>query len=454
MESSITMLKDLDVSNNDCVLKVRILRLWRLKDNNKTGEDWSIEMILQDEMVLFYPNTIVFNKFYGIGHVSGFFTNKNSFFRESQHQNRRTMDFADLSDNKIYLTLWDDYLKQLTKYVADNSDEEYLIIVLQFAKVKKCICQQYGNVVSRLFINDYLYEMLDYKKRLLEMSTQVHVEISKPVGSCMLLTVNDEFLKNYQFYSISDLCSILKAKNVIIINTVKAIVGNKEWYYNGCKRCSRKVSEAFVDGVKVYECKSASCNSQGVTARPRFRISIRVQDTTGVVSLTLFDRDARQLFNKGADEYVTTNVELDPMHTFPEELNIIFEKRFAFVVEVSDYNIRNSYDVYGVIRLTDDEDVLNDHDKQLGDGQELCTSSSNQFTPNSISQDVILYRLASLDEKVNSNPIVDIKLKRKLDDTFDVNDDTGMSATKTKVDEKQIVEANAGEGDTDGMQKI
>ncbi|XP_076944506.1 uncharacterized protein LOC143615209 [Bidens hawaiensis] len=48
--SNITMFKDLDVSNNDCVLKVRILRLWRLKDNNKTGEDWSIEMILQDEM--------------------------------------------------------------------------------------------------------------------------------------------------------------------------------------------------------------------------------------------------------------------------------------------------------------------------------------------------------------------------------------------------------------------
>ncbi|XP_076899523.1 uncharacterized protein LOC143553406 [Bidens hawaiensis] len=48
--SNITMFKDLDVSNNDCVLKVRILRPWRLKDNNKPGEDWSIEMILQDEI--------------------------------------------------------------------------------------------------------------------------------------------------------------------------------------------------------------------------------------------------------------------------------------------------------------------------------------------------------------------------------------------------------------------
>ncbi|XP_076937304.1 uncharacterized protein LOC143604829 [Bidens hawaiensis] len=47
--SNITMFNNLDVTNNNCVLKVRILRLWRLKDNNKPGEDWSIEMILKDE---------------------------------------------------------------------------------------------------------------------------------------------------------------------------------------------------------------------------------------------------------------------------------------------------------------------------------------------------------------------------------------------------------------------
>ncbi|XP_076926797.1 uncharacterized protein LOC143590093 [Bidens hawaiensis] len=368
--SNITMFKDLDVSNNDCVLKVCMLRLWRLKENNKPGEDWSIEMILQDEMgermqayslivrkpsfganlstyrYVDSPHKLCFTSetrlcisdefkghLYGlylatfddikyknihqnvtidvIGHVSRFFTNKNSFFRESQHQNRRTMEFVYLSGNKIYLTLWDDYLKQLTKYVADNPNEEYLIIVLQFARVKYYgenvyVNNSYGNDVSRLLINDYLYEVVDYKKRLLEISTQVHVEIPKPVGSSMLLKTSSEL---------------------------------------------------------VYECKSASCNSLGVNVGPRFRIPIRVQDTTDVVLLTLFDRDARQLFNKAADHFH------DPMHTFLEELNIILEKKFAFIVEVSDYNIRNSYDVYGVGKLTDDEDVLNELDKQLGHGK-------------------------------------------------------------------------------------
>ncbi|XP_076959286.1 replication protein A 70 kDa DNA-binding subunit B-like [Bidens hawaiensis] len=267
--SNITMFNGLDVSNNDCVLKVRILRLWRLKDNNKPGEYRSIEMILQDEM----------------GHRMQAYVRKACIPKHD-------VWLAENRGNKIFLTLWDDYLKQLIKYFADNPNEEYLIIVLQFARVK-------------------YYGVIDYKKRLLEISSQVDVEVPKPVGSSMLLTVKDEFLKKYPFYSINDLCTILEAKNVIIIGTVKEIVGNQEWYYNGCKRCSRKVTSIFVDGVKVYEYNNSSCNSLGVNSGPRFRIPIRVQDTTGVVSLTLFDRDARQLFNKAADEFVTSDVELN-----------------------------------------------------------------------------------------------------------------------------------------------
>ncbi|XP_076950245.1 uncharacterized protein LOC143623162 [Bidens hawaiensis] len=319
------------------------------------------------------------------------------------------MEFADLSGNKIYLTLWDDYLKQLTKYVADNPNEEYLIIVIM-------------------------------EEMLFEISSKVDVEVPKPVGSSMLLIIKDEFLKKFLFYSISDLCTILEAKNVIIIGT-----------------------------VKVYECKNSSCNSLGVTAGPRFRIPIHVQDTIGVVSLTLFDRDARQLFNKAADEFVTSDVELEPMHTFLEELNIILEKKFAFIVEVSDYNIRNSYDVYGVTKLTDDEDVLNDLDKQLANGQsltvgstsglkstekELLTPLSDHFTPLSNSEDVIPDRLSSLDGKDISLPMIDVKLKRKLDDTYDGQDDTGMSATKTKVDEQPTVDANVADGDIVQMKNI
>ncbi|XP_076902249.1 uncharacterized protein LOC143556924 [Bidens hawaiensis] len=336
--SNITMFNGLDVSNNDCVLKVRLLTLWHLKDNNKTGEDWSIEMILQDEMghrMQAYIRKTCIPK-----HDVWLAENRSLIVRKpSLGANLSTYRYVNSPQSSVSHQKLDFRFVMSLKDVT-NPNEEYLIIVLQFARVK-----------------------------LLQISTQVDVEVPKPFGSSMLLTVKDEFLKKCPFYSISDLCTILEAKNVIIIGTVKAIVATKEWYYNGCKCCSRKVTSVFVNGVKVYECKNSSCNSLGINVGPRIRIPIRVQDTTGVVSLTLFDRDARQLFNKAADEFVTSDVELDPMHTFPEELNIILEKNFAFIVEVSDYNIRNSYDVYGVSKLTDDEEVLIDLDKQLAHGQ-------------------------------------------------------------------------------------
>ncbi|XP_076886428.1 uncharacterized protein LOC143536278 [Bidens hawaiensis] len=191
-----------------------------------------------------------------IGHVTKFFNNKNSFLREAQHQNRRTMEFCDLR-----MTTLSSLPNMLPKTLMRN-------ILLLFSSSQESknvyVNNSYGNVVSRLLINDYLYEMVEYKRRLLKVSGQVNVEVKKPVGSSMLLNVKNEFSEEGT------------AKSVIILGTVKAIVSNKEWYYVGCKRCGRKVSSSFVDGVKVYECKIADCNSQGVTVGPRFRIPVRV----------------------------------------------------------------------------------------------------------------------------------------------------------------------------------
>ncbi|KAD2275724.1 hypothetical protein E3N88_41518 [Mikania micrantha] len=48
----ITMLNHLDVSIDDYIIKVRILRKWRQSDRKIPNEDYSIEMILIDEEVM------------------------------------------------------------------------------------------------------------------------------------------------------------------------------------------------------------------------------------------------------------------------------------------------------------------------------------------------------------------------------------------------------------------
>ncbi|XP_076894221.1 uncharacterized protein LOC143546442 [Bidens hawaiensis] len=398
------MLNQLDVINSDCILKVRILKLWHLNHNSKPGEDWSIEMIVQDEMgnkIQAYVRKLCIPK-----HDVWLGENRPLSVRKaSLGANMPTYRYIDCP-HKLCFTA-ETHLSNFYEF----EDNVY-------------VNSSYGNTISQLLINDYLYEIVEYKKRLLETSAQVEVEIPKPVSSSMLLTAKDEFMKKAPFYSISDLCNILEAKSVIIHGTVKAILSNKEWYYNGCKRCGRK---------------SENCNYQGVNAGPRFRIPIRVQDTTGVVSLTLFDRAAKQLFNKTTEEVVIGDAEsiivndllflynhfkflymhVDVMQALPEEVNVILEKKFAFIIDVTDYNIKTSYDVFGVSKLTDDDDVVYELETKFTLDQ---PSEQPSLTVGSVSG---MKSADTLNEKASSTPssdqvtpihdCADLKLKRKLD---------------------------------------
>jgi len=44
---------------------------------------------------------------------------------------------------------------------------------------------------------------------------------------------------------------------------------------------------------------------------------------------------------------------------FPEDLNVLLDRKFAIKIEVNNYNIKNSCFVYDISKLTDDENILN-----------------------------------------------------------------------------------------------
>ncbi|XP_076908105.1 uncharacterized protein LOC143564822 [Bidens hawaiensis] len=264
------------------------------------------------------------------------------------------MELCDLSGNCVYLTLWDHYASELSKYVVDHFDEPHAFIVLQFGrakyytgsdgKEKVYVSNSFGSNVSRLFINDYLFEIEEYKNCLFDLLNGNDVAIRKPIPVKMLSSVDDEFLK---------------PKNIIILGTIKAICPDTEWYYIGCNTFSRKLMENIGEGVTEYECKIVRCNVLGVLPTTRFKIKIRVQDSTGVVSLTLFDRDAKMLIYKTAAELIDSQKQNEvEKGGFPTELDCLLEKKFAFKVDVAELNFRNSVEDYGKNKLTDDTNIL------------------------------------------------------------------------------------------------
>ncbi|XP_076946731.1 uncharacterized protein LOC143618373, partial [Bidens hawaiensis] len=401
-DQKFTMLNEIDVlKTSPSTLKVRVLRMWSIKDNKNLNEDFLIEMVLMDEnenriqatvykqdifrfkrflkesstltivnpsiglnglnyRVIDCPNKLVLGpsthvnscqEFDGhiIGHVVHVFKSNVSNVKD---KNKRTMEICDLRGNC------------------------HAIVILQFGRVKYYtgsdskekvyVSNSFGSNVSRFFINDYLFEIEEYKNSLVDLQNANDVSVRKPIPVKMLSSVDDEFLRATDFFSIGNICTIISPKSIIILGTIKAIYLDTEWYYIGCNICSRKLMENNGEDGKEYECKTVRCNVLGVIPTPRFKIKIWVQDSTGVVSLTLFDRDATMLTKKTAKELIDSQNENKVENGgFSAELDSILEKRFAFKVDVADFNFRNNVEDYGISKLTDETNIITELHKGL-----------------------------------------------------------------------------------------
>ncbi|KAK1432018.1 hypothetical protein QVD17_08889 [Tagetes erecta] len=170
---------------------------------------------------------------------------------------------------------------------------------------------------------------------------------------------------------------------VIVLATVKSVLTNKGWHYLGCTRCTSKVTVKSVTadkedgtrdytGEKVFLCTGQKCIKAPVTtASPQFRLELAIQDVTGSAILTLFDRDAIKLFRKSAKEMVESSDEVKNMGALPEEINTLIDKKFAFKIEVTEYNFKFSSDTYTISKLTGDPDVLLELEKQAKKNQPI-----------------------------------------------------------------------------------
>ncbi|XP_076888661.1 replication protein A 70 kDa DNA-binding subunit A-like [Bidens hawaiensis] len=276
-----------------------------------------------------------------IGHVVHVFKDNNSNMRDVKKSARLTMEVSDISGDSVYVTLWGDYVSQFSKYVVEHFDESHMIILMQFEK--PYVSNSYGSDVTRVFMNVSISEIEDYRTRLFEfLELNVDGPVRRPIPVTLMSTLDEEFLMVTSFFNICEIFTILQPKSIIVLGTIKAVCPDSEWYYVSCNSCSRKVSVTVIEGKDVYECKNQKCNTLGVTPTPRFKIRLRVQDGSGVVSLTLFYRDDKLIINKTASELLATKGEM--------------------MLGLADF--RNNVEIYGISKLTDDQQIISAIEKR------------------------------------------------------------------------------------------
>ncbi|XP_076917643.1 uncharacterized protein LOC143577798 [Bidens hawaiensis] len=436
---------------------VKVLKVWGVKDKNNTNEDFLIEMVFMDESGNRMQSTVFKQDIFRFKR----YLNENATLSivnpslESNASNYKVIDYP----NKLVLNS--------STHVNPCNQFDGPSFGFKFYSFKSMIDKEIP-LKDTIDNNSNMRDVKKNARLTMEVSYLsgdcVYVtlwgdyasQFSRPIPLKLMYTLDEEFLKATSFFNICEICTILQS--IIVLGTIKANCPDSEWYYVGCNNCNRKLSVTVVEGNDIYECKNQRCNTLGVTPTPRYKIKLRVQDGSGVVSLTLFDRDAKLLINKTTSELLAIKDQDDVVDIgFPSELNSLLEKKFAFKVEIADFNFRNYVEVYGISKLIDDQQFISEIEKRLMhafivplDSESLTfgnsltdfqsTSSAYlKISENGDNQTPISFRL--VDEEVNeiklSSSDSDDKLKRKLVDVFDGDGQFGFSSTKSKTSDVQ-----------------
>ncbi|MFS7934198.1 putative nucleic acid-binding, replication factor A [Helianthus anomalus] len=310
---------------------------------------------------------------------------------------RINLKLQDLNDHFLDVTLWDAYAEQMATFQAKNADRAGVVIILQFAKVKT-----YGDSISvsncyevaRLFIDEDIDDVASFKKSWSSKPLSETSSSLRGIGSFISGSLDDEFLKDHPFTFISDVSLITEITKVIILATVVGVKADMEWYYTGCKKCNCKVfpkvilnETGDVEEKKVYECQSEICKDQEITAVPRYKIPIKVMDITGTMSLTMFEREAYKVIKKACYDLVESILD-GKAELFPLELNALKDKKFAFMISVRQYNLKNKNDLYSITKMTEDPEILAALEKKFDVGQVTETISVENEVTSSVGKKI------------------------------------------------------------------
>ncbi|XP_019256386.1 PREDICTED: uncharacterized protein LOC109234783 [Nicotiana attenuata] len=259
--------------------------------------------------------------------------------------------------NKILATLWSELVDQIQHQSNEFSDEP-LIVVFQHMKAQK-----FRGLPTKIWINSTLSQSIDFKSRLLA-ARQSNFERITQTSSHLSYSVRDELHKGIVlFKTIRDLVQFTQECSYWITAKLVNLELDRGWSYLAYNKCSRKVEKV---GNK-YFCKKFNEEEFLVT----HRLQVRVMDGTAFISLLLWNSEAMQLIGKSTKE---------------------LKERLLEVI-VKQENIESQVEVYKVLKLTDDDDLLKEYnhslfedtitDPQFFDGQ---SSSGDKFFGKSLSE--------------------------------------------------------------------
>ncbi|KAK9053753.1 hypothetical protein SSX86_024827 [Deinandra increscens subsp. villosa] len=343
---------------------------------------------------------------------------------------------------------------------------------------------------TNLFINsDDIKEIGSFLQSFLETLESPLTPSYSRASSGIKYNLEDDFVNVTVLYHTAEVEGL---EQVIVVGTIKMV--QKNWFYWACNHCSKIVEVieealpscevqplAITDGGPVvltqdqtlsinqsesqpitqsqpvantkgqiiptsevqvripnepvtYICNTDDCKKKKKVIKPypRFKLLLKVQDSSGTVDLTLFDGDAKKIIHKTALEVLNKfqSEKRGPSINIPTEVEALLERRYAFKIDVSDFNIKKRYKYYTIVKMTDDRNIMKALDDKHNIDQhyltESLTSSPKELSSNRFAYQKDVISVTDDNETPLSVNTVEKRgdkhvseLKRNLDEVYD-----------------------------------
>ncbi|PWA85368.1 nucleic acid-binding, OB-fold protein [Artemisia annua] len=209
----------------------------------------------------------------------------------------------------------------------------------------------------------------DFRLRLLSAQTEEKEEhTASRISTASTYSTKDDFVTNHPLRKIVDLLDVKQGDTSVIVGTICAINEEDGWWYSGCGKCKKKVVKAseVVDLEAETPKKSAGgptewwcskCDAVCAGLKSVYRFQIRVQDSTGTCSLSLFNDEVQAYVGRSAyqlcDKYGKTD------STFvPPEITSIIGTKYAFKVFMDKFNATKLLPVFNVKSMSADPQII------------------------------------------------------------------------------------------------
>ncbi|XP_021975144.1 uncharacterized protein LOC110870259 [Helianthus annuus] len=258
------------------------------------------------------------------------------------------LDLQDVQGELVRCTLWNRYAQQFNDFLSQNNPNENVMAVIQHAKIKKW--QDTCNELLDMYI--VTCRIIYCSEWLLVKQFEAGASFSQTIlSSQSVFPVRQEFLVETPKRHVDEIIEI-------------------ESVMSSCRNCNKKVltkteylqyTKTVSDEVMILSPTSLvfpKCDKECTSITIKFKVHLRVQDETGSVSFVMFDKDVTKLIGSTASDIRERQLKVNDTESFPHEISRLLEKKLAFKIEVSDYNLNHDYHVYTIQKVCGDPDII------------------------------------------------------------------------------------------------